>query len=89
MNKRLAPAVAAAAPAGGLTRRSMLALAGLLGGTAALAACGGPSTAGTGGAVETAGTDWASINAAGKITWWSNMELYCSLILGIGNSCTG
>ena len=71
MKNRLAPAVAAASPAG-LTRRNILALAGILGGAAALAACGGPSTAGEGGAVKAAGTDWTAVTPAKTITWWSN-----------------
>lgn len=72
MNNRVTLSSAAALTPAGLTRRSVLAFAGILGGSAALAACGGPSTAGTGGAVQTAGTDWSSVTPAGKITWWSN-----------------
>lgn len=66
------PSAGTSAVPAGLSRRNILTLAGILGGSAALAACGGPSTAGTGGAVETAGTDWGSITPADRITWWSN-----------------
>ncbi|MEQ3552335.1 ABC transporter substrate-binding protein [Pseudonocardia nematodicida] len=52
-------------------RRSLFKFAGLAGATAALAACGGPST--SGGAGDTGGDiDYSGVTPAGEITWWSS-----------------
>lgn len=53
-----------------INRRNFFAVTGLGLGTAALAACGGPSTAGT--AVKTASTDWSKVKPAAKITFMSS-----------------
>lgn len=57
-----------------LDRRQLLQLSAMLGGAAALAACGGPSVSSdvSGGAATEDATDWASITPATEITWWSN-----------------
>ncbi|MHA7305338.1 ABC transporter substrate-binding protein [Arthrobacter sp. TMN-49] len=55
-----------------LNRRQLLQLAALVGGSAALAACGGPAVGGAGGAATDNATDWTSITPAKEITWWSN-----------------
>lgn len=56
-----------------INRRQMLQLAAMFGGTAALAACGGPSIGTGGGAVQsTSATDWKNVTPAKEITWWSN-----------------
>jgi sn-glycerol 3-phosphate transport system substrate-binding protein len=54
-----------------LTRRGLLRLGALLGGTAALAACGGPTISDSGGAAQ-ADIDWSGVRPASQITWWSN-----------------
>lgn len=54
-----------------LSRRGFLQLGALLGGTAALAACGGPSISTSGGAAQS-DVDWSGVQPASKITWWSN-----------------
>jgi sn-glycerol 3-phosphate transport system substrate-binding protein len=54
-----------------LSRRDLLRLGALLGGSAALAACGGPSLSGGGGAAQS-DTDWSGVQPASQITWWSN-----------------
>jgi sn-glycerol 3-phosphate transport system substrate-binding protein len=54
-----------------LSRRDLLRLAALLGGSAALAACGGPSLSAGGGAAQ-GETDWTGVQPASRITWWSN-----------------
>jgi len=54
-----------------LSRRGLLRLGALLGGTAALAACGGPSLSDSGGAAQ-ADIDWSGVQPASQITWWSN-----------------
>ncbi|MFJ5954745.1 ABC transporter substrate-binding protein [Paenarthrobacter sp. NPDC092416] len=55
-----------------LDRRHFLGLAGLGAGAAALAACGGPSTAGTAGAVDTATIDFTGVKPAASIDFWTN-----------------
>ncbi|MET3901575.1 ABC transporter substrate-binding protein [Paenarthrobacter sp. 4246] len=55
-----------------LDRRHFLGLAGLGAGAAALAACGGPSTAGTADAVETAAIDFSGVKPAASIDFWTN-----------------
>jgi sn-glycerol 3-phosphate transport system substrate-binding protein len=54
-----------------LSRRGLLRLSALLGGSAALAACGGPSISDSGGAAQT-DIDWSGVKPASQITWWSN-----------------
>jgi sn-glycerol 3-phosphate transport system substrate-binding protein len=54
-----------------LSRRGLLRLGALLGGTAALAACGGPSLSDAGGAAQS-DVDWSGVQPASQITWWSN-----------------
>ncbi len=54
-----------------LSRRGLLRLGALLGGSAALAACGGPSLSSSGGAAQSA-IDWSGVRPASQITWWSN-----------------
>src|ERR687895_650251 len=54
-----------------LSRRGLLRLGALLGGSAALAACGGPSLSDAGGAAQS-DVDWAGVQPASQITWWSN-----------------
>jgi sn-glycerol 3-phosphate transport system substrate-binding protein len=54
-----------------LSRRGLLRLGALLGGSAALAACGGPSISDSGGAAQ-ADIDWSGVKPASQITWWSN-----------------
>jgi sn-glycerol 3-phosphate transport system substrate-binding protein len=54
-----------------LSRRGLLRLGALLGGSAALAACGGPSLSDAGGAAQS-DVDWARVQPASQITWWSN-----------------
>lgn len=55
-----------------LDRRHFLGLAGLGAGAAALAACGGPSTAGTADAVDTATIDFTGVKPAASIDFWTN-----------------
>ncbi|MGO4144016.1 ABC transporter substrate-binding protein [Paenarthrobacter sp. YAF11_1] len=55
-----------------LDRRHFLGLAGLGAGAAALAACGGPSTAGTADAVDTAAIDFSGVKPAASIDFWTN-----------------
>ena len=55
-----------------LNRRQLLQLAALVGGAAALAACGGPAVGEAGGAATEKATDWAAVTPAKEITWWSN-----------------
>ncbi|MFJ6535349.1 ABC transporter substrate-binding protein [Paenarthrobacter sp. NPDC091711] len=55
-----------------LDRRHFLGLAGLGAGAAALAACGGPSTAGTADAVDTATIDFNGVKPAASIDFWTN-----------------
>ncbi|MDR6987723.1 sn-glycerol 3-phosphate transport system substrate-binding protein [Paenarthrobacter nitroguajacolicus] len=55
-----------------LDRRHFLGLAGLGAGAAALAACGGPSTAGTADAVDTAALDFSGVKPAASIDFWTN-----------------
>lgn len=55
-----------------LDRRHFLGLAGLGAGAAALAACGGPSTAGTADAVDTATIDFSGVKPAASIDFWTN-----------------
>ena len=55
-----------------INRRQILQLGALLGGTAALAACGGPSIGAAGGAVQATDQDWSGVTPANEITWWSN-----------------
>ncbi|SEI47577.1 carbohydrate ABC transporter substrate-binding protein, CUT1 family [Arthrobacter sp. yr096] len=55
-----------------LDRRHFLGLAGLGAGAAALAACGGPSTAGTADAVDTAAIDFTGVKPAASIDFWTN-----------------
>ena len=54
-----------------LTRRGLLRLGALLGGSAALAACGGPSLSDSGGAAQS-DVDWSRVQPASQISWWSN-----------------
>jgi sn-glycerol 3-phosphate transport system substrate-binding protein len=54
-----------------LSRRRLLQLGALLSGTAALAACGGPSIS-SGGSTEQTEIDWSGVQPASHITWWSN-----------------
>jgi sn-glycerol 3-phosphate transport system substrate-binding protein len=54
-----------------LSRRGLLRLGALLGGSAALAACGGPSISESGGAAQS-DIDWSGVQPASQITWWSN-----------------
>src|SRR5690606_40057367 len=54
-----------------LSRRGLLRLGALLGGSAALAACGGPTISDAGGAAQ-ADIDWSGVQPASEITWWSN-----------------
>ncbi|VXC71909.1 Secreted sn-glycerol-3-phosphate-binding protein [Arthrobacter sp. 9V] len=55
-----------------LDRRHFLGLAGLGAGAAALAACGGPSTAGTAEAVDTTTIDFSGVKPAASIDFWTN-----------------
>ncbi|MFC8040044.1 ABC transporter substrate-binding protein [Paenarthrobacter sp. NPDC057355] len=55
-----------------LDRRHFLGLAGLGAGAAALAACGGPSTAGTADAVDTGTIDFSGVKPAASIDFWTN-----------------
>jgi sn-glycerol 3-phosphate transport system substrate-binding protein len=55
-----------------LSRRGLLRLAALLGGSAALAACGGPSLSDSGGGAAQSDVDWSGVQPASQITWWSN-----------------
>ncbi|MFE4197498.1 ABC transporter substrate-binding protein [Paenarthrobacter sp. NPDC056912] len=55
-----------------LDRRHFLGLAGLGAGAAALAACGGPSTAGTADAVDTSTIDFTGVRPAASIDFWTN-----------------
>ncbi|WP_275775675.1 ABC transporter substrate-binding protein [Paenarthrobacter sp. Y-19] len=55
-----------------LDRRHFLGLVGLGAGAAALAACGGPSTAGTADAVDTATIDFSGVKPAASIDFWTN-----------------
>jgi sn-glycerol 3-phosphate transport system substrate-binding protein len=54
-----------------LSRRGLLRLGALLGGSAALAACGGPNLSSSGGAARS-DIDWSGVRPASQITWWSN-----------------
>ena len=58
-------------PTSQLSRRRLLQLGALLSGTAALAACGGPSISDAGGAAQSE-VDWSGVQPASQITWWSN-----------------
>jgi sn-glycerol 3-phosphate transport system substrate-binding protein len=55
-----------------LSRRRLLQLGALLSGTAALAACGGPSISSDGGGAAQEEIDWTGVQPASHITWWSN-----------------
>jgi sn-glycerol 3-phosphate transport system substrate-binding protein len=55
-----------------LDRRHFLGQAGLGAGAAALAACGGPSTAGTADAVDAATIDFTGVKPAASIDFWTN-----------------
>lgn len=55
-----------------LDRRHFLGLAGLGAGAAALAACGGPSTAGPADAVDTGTIDFSGVKPAASIGFWTN-----------------
>ncbi|KNC19493.1 ABC transporter substrate-binding protein [Arthrobacter sp. RIT-PI-e] len=57
-----------------LDRRQLLQFAAMVGGAAALAACGGPTVSSdvSGGALTEDSTDWGSVTPAEEITWWSN-----------------
>lgn len=55
-----------------LDRRHFLGLAGLGAGAAALTACGGPSTAGPGTAVESAAVDFTNVKPAASFDFWTN-----------------
>jgi sn-glycerol 3-phosphate transport system substrate-binding protein len=55
-----------------LSRRGLLRLGALLGGSAALAACGGPSLSDSGGGAAQSDVDWSRVRPASQITWWSN-----------------
>ncbi|WP_144659433.1 ABC transporter substrate-binding protein [Paenarthrobacter nicotinovorans] len=55
-----------------LDRRHFLGLAGLGAGAAALAACGGPSTAGPADAVDTGTIDFNGVKPAASIDFWTN-----------------
>jgi len=55
-----------------LDRRNFLGLAGLGAGAAALAACGGPSTAGTADAVDASTIDFSGVKPAASIDFWTN-----------------
>ncbi|MDI2034535.1 ABC transporter substrate-binding protein [Paenarthrobacter nitroguajacolicus] len=55
-----------------LDRRHFLGLAGLGAGAAALAACGGPSTAGPASVVDTGQIDFTGIKPAASIDFWTN-----------------
>ena len=55
-----------------LDRRHFLGLAGAGAGAAALAACGGPSTAGTAAATGAADIDFSGVKPAASIDFWSN-----------------
>lgn len=61
-----------ASPFANLNRRQLLQLAALVGGSAALAACGGPAVGQAGGAATDEAIDWKGVTAAKEITWWSN-----------------
>ncbi|MDJ0318726.1 MULTISPECIES: ABC transporter substrate-binding protein [Arthrobacter] len=61
-----------ASPFANLNRRQLLQLAALMGGSAALAACGGPAVGEAGGAATAKAIDWTSVTPAKEITWWSN-----------------
>ncbi|SEF01597.1 carbohydrate ABC transporter substrate-binding protein, CUT1 family [Arthrobacter alpinus] len=61
-----------ASPFANLNRRQLLQLAALVGGSATLAACGGPAVGEAGGAATESATDWTAITPAKEITWWSN-----------------
>ncbi|WP_218711401.1 ABC transporter substrate-binding protein [Arthrobacter sp. BF1] len=61
-----------ASPFANLNRRQLLQLAALVGGSAALAACGGPAVGEAGGAATDKATDWTTVTPAKEITWWSN-----------------
>ncbi len=52
-------------------RRSVLKLGAVLGGTAMLAACSGPSVGGDTAATAAPDTDWDGIQPATDITWWT------------------
>jgi sn-glycerol 3-phosphate transport system substrate-binding protein len=54
-----------------LSRRGLLRLGAVLGGSAALAACGGPTLSDSGGAAQSE-VDWSRVQPAPQITWWSN-----------------
>ncbi|MGG5753462.1 ABC transporter substrate-binding protein [Zafaria sp. Z1313] len=58
-------------PATALDRRRFLGLAALGGSAFALAACGGPSTAGTGDAAAEDATDYSGVTPASTIDFWS------------------
>lgn len=55
-----------------LNRRQLLQIAALMGGTATLAACGGPSVGQAGSAPTQTAQDWKNVTPAKEITWWSN-----------------
>ena len=61
-----------ASPTFTLNRRQILQVAAVLGGTALLSACSGPSVGGAGGAADVAVQDWTGVVPASEITWWSN-----------------
>jgi sn-glycerol 3-phosphate transport system substrate-binding protein len=54
-----------------LSRRGLLRLGAVLGGSAALTACGGPTLSDSGGAAQSE-VDWSRVQPASQITWWSN-----------------
>jgi len=68
------PATTLFSAGGGMDRRRFLGLATTAGlSTAALAACGGPSTSPSGAAPAAAPEiDYSGVKPAGQITWWSN-----------------
>ena len=55
-----------------LDRRHFLGLAGASAGAAALAACGGPSTAGTAAATGAAEIDFSGVKPAASFDFWTN-----------------
>lgn len=55
-----------------LNRRQILQLSAMFGGSAVLAACGGPSIGTGGGAAASDAPDWAGVTPAKELTWWSN-----------------